>query len=359
MTPPDGTNGMHEDVLEARLRRALNAEADSVRISGDGLRAIQAGIQQQGSAGSVWWRRPAVALVAAALLGLVAGGVGVLLSQDDDGGGGVANKIKLTTGAPTGSTPTTTPSATSAPPTSSASGGQTITVPVYYLADSAGDLRLYREFHRIAFSSNKGRAAVVEMLRDDAVDPDYSSLWPTGTKVLGYSTSGGTTTVNLSKEASGPVNAGSQGAERSLQQLVYTVQAAEQDATLKVRLLVEGKQVTDFWGAANVKEPLTRAPAIDVRGWVWITAPVQGSTVASPVTVSMNGGYGFEGNVVVKFFRNGTEVSTDAITFQSDAFVDRSRTYPLTPGSWEVRAYQDNGVDASLALRDSKAFTVK
>jgi spore germination protein GerM len=359
MTPPDRTEGMHEDVLETRLRRALNAEADSVRISGDGLQAIRAGVQR-GSVGTLWWRRPAVALVAAAALGLVAGGIGVALSNDNDGRGVIANNSHPVTGGTTLSTSTATPSATS-PSSTSAPGGQaTLSIPVYYLADSGGDLRLYREFHRLAvLSGSRGRAAVTEMLRDNAVDPDYSSLWPTSTKVLGYSTSGATATVNLSKEAAGPVNAGSQGAERSLQQLVYTVQAAEQDATLKVRLLVEGKPITDLWGAATVRQPLTRAAAIDVRGWVWITAPTQGSSVASPVTVSLNGGYGMEGNVVLKFFRDGTEVSTDALTLRSDAFVDGSRAYPLTAGSWEVRAYQDNGKDATLALRDSKTFTVK
>jgi hypothetical protein len=197
------------------------------------------------------------------------------------------------------------------------------------------------------------------MLRDNAADPDYTSLWPTDTKVRGYSKSGGTATVNLSKEALGPVQSGSQGAERSLQQLVYTLQAAEQDATLKVRLLVEGRPVTELWGAASVDQPLTRADPIDVRGWVWITAPSQGGTTRSPVTITVNGGYGFEGNVVLKFIRNGQEVTTDSVTTQQDAFVVATKKVTLAPGSWEVRAYQDNGQDASLALRDSKAFTVK
>jgi spore germination protein GerM len=360
---------MPTDVLETRLRRALNAEADAVQISGDGLRNIRAGIEGQRFA-PVWWRRPALAVAAAAVLGLAAGGVGVALTHDSDDRGsnlpastGTASPTGSPSGSPSPSASTSAPTKTAVvpPPTSSGGAVTTRSLSVYYLSDpdNTGP-RLYREFHKVQVTGNaKGGAAVADMLRGSPVDPDYVSLWPKTTKVLHYSVSGGVATVDLSKAALTSSQAGSQGAEMSLQQLVYTVQGAEGNAALKIRLLIGGKPVTELWGAASVDQPLTRADPMTVRGWVWISTPAQGATVGSPVSVELNGGYGFEGNVVLKFLRNGTEVKTDSMTTQGDAFVVVSKKFALDPGSWELRAYQDSGENGDLALRDSKTFTVK
>jgi hypothetical protein len=102
MTPPRDRDGMTDDLLETRLRRALNTEASMVNPSGDGLGRIRAGIAEEQS--SIWWRRPALALVAAAFLGLAVGGVAVALGQDDDGGPNVADQ----TTAPQTTAPETT-----------------------------------------------------------------------------------------------------------------------------------------------------------------------------------------------------------------------------------------------------------
>src|SRR5688500_6922160 len=134
MTPPTERDGMHEDVLETRLRRALNTEAGMVNPSGDGLGRIRAGIAEEQS--SIWWRRPAVALVAAAMVGLAVGGVAVALGQDDDGdpNTGFANTGDPQTSAPTTEGPPESPTSPPSSP-SSTNAITTAVVPVYYVHD--------------------------------------------------------------------------------------------------------------------------------------------------------------------------------------------------------------------------------
>jgi len=40
-------------------------------------------------------------------------------------------------------------------------------------------------------------------------------------------------------------------------------------------------------------------------------------------------------------------------------FAQASTTISLAPGQYEVRAYNDNGRDATLQLWDTKSFTVR
>ncbi len=120
MTPPRDRDGMTDDLLETRLRRALNTEASMVNPSGDGLGRIRAGIADEQS--SIWWRRPALALVAAAFLGLAVGGVAVALSQNDDKTNlpaGPTTEPQTTAPGTTEPAPTTSPSNTSSPADSS------------------------------------------------------------------------------------------------------------------------------------------------------------------------------------------------------------------------------------------------
>ncbi len=221
MTPPRDRDGMTDDLLETRLRRALNTEASMVNPSGDGLGRIRAGIAEEQS--SIWWRRPALALVAAAFLGLAVGGVAVALSQNDD-------KTNLPAGQ-------TTEPQTSAPTADDhgsraddlavehdePASASTVNVPVYFVADDGRELRLYREFHRTAMQPEGKIATAVDQMFGPAIDPDYSSSWPETTKVLSVSKSGDTATVNLSAFPS----TGADAETKAVQQLVYTVTATD------------------------------------------------------------------------------------------------------------------------------------
>jgi hypothetical protein len=358
MTPPTERDGMPDDVLETRLRRALNTEASMVNPSGDGLGRIRAGIEEQQA--SIWWRRPAVALVAAAMVGLAVGGVAVALGQDDGG----PNQVAGPTEEPQTSAPTTeVPSPSQTPsPTSPSTGSSntvrvpplpsTVDVPVYYVADDGRELRLYREFHRAdTHPEGKIATAVAEMFGDRAIDPDYSSSWPASTEVLSVSRSGNTATVDLS----GFPAVGADAETKAVQQLVYTVTATDK-AVKRVRLLVDGEAPQS--GHSDWSEPVARAPMLDVQGLIWILGPTQNSTVGSPVKVTVYG-TAFEGNVIIKAFRGEEEVAMTFVTTAQGEFREASTTFDLDPGTYTVRAYDGSGENGELTERDSKAFTVK
>jgi len=339
---------MTDDLLETRLRRALNTEASMVNPSGDGLGRIRAGIAEEHQ--SIWWRRPALALVAAAFLGLAVGGVAVALSQNDDQPNQVANRTddpQTTPPATTEPAPSTSPS----PSNTTSPQVSTVNVPVYFVHDDGMELRLYREFHRTAMHPEGKIATAVDQMFGPAVDPDYSSSWPEATKVLSVSKSGDTATVDLSAFPS----TGADAETKAVQQLVYTVTATD-NSVKKVRLLVNGKAPQS--SHSDWSQPVARASMLDVQGLIWILAPTQGSKVASPVKVSVYG-TAFEGTVTLQVYKSGTKVAETYVTTAMGMFLEDSTTIKLDPGSYELRAFESSAEDGSPLHVDTKTFTVK
>jgi hypothetical protein len=337
---------MSDDLLETRLRRALNTEASMVNPSGDGLGRIRAGIAEEQS--NIWWRRPALALVAAAFVGLAVGGLAVALGQNDDQPNQTANP---TTEPQTTPPETTQPSPTTSPSNTSSPQVSTVNVPVYYVHDDGLALRLYREFHRTAMHPAGKIAAAVDQMFGPAVDPDYSSSWPKTTEVLSVTKSGDTATVDLSAFPS----TGADAEGKAVQQLVYTVTATD-NSVKKVRLLVNGKAPQS--GHSDWSQPVARAPMLDVQGFIWILAPTQGSKVGSPVKVTVYG-TAFEGHVSLEVYKGGTKVAETFVTTAMGMFLEASTTIQLDPGSYELRAFESSAQDGSPLHVDTKTFTVK
>lgn len=305
------------------------------------------------------WLWPVVAAVSALLLVVVA----VLFfggrEQAPPGAGGTPT----TTGGPSSpgasTTPAPSPTSTSSPassssPSSSVPAAGQVTVAVYYVADVPGvGPRLYREFHRVTRTGDTVTTALTEMVRGRAVDPGYRTLWPASTKVLSVRHTG---TAALAVDLSGwATNLGSGFEAAAVQQLVYTATAADPSAS-RVRVTVNGQVPPS--GHLDLSAPQSRAPALDTVANVWILAPQQGATVSSPVVVRVLG-TGFEGNVPLKVFRGSTEVASTAVTTMMGGFATAQTTFRLPAGSYELRAYNDNGRDATLQLWDTKAFTVR
>jgi hypothetical protein len=141
----------------------------------------------------------------------------------------------------------------------------------------------------------------------------------------------------------------------SVQQLVWTVTAAE-PSVHSVRLLVNGAVAPS--GHMDWSAPISRANALDTQANVWILAPNQGATVTSPVTVSVLG-TGYEGNVPLRVYQGSREVASTFVTTMQGGFMQAQTTITLPRGSYELRAYNDNGEDGSLQLWDTKSFTVR
>lgn len=247
----------------------------------------------------------------------------------------------------------TTAAPTQASATSSTSAvGAARAIPVYYVADVANGPRLYREFHSLpVLNGSPALTAVTEMLRGTPVDPDYSSLWPKTVSVRSLTVSRSLATVDLT----GFVAVGSSFEVASVQQLVYTVTAAE-PTVQQVRLLVNGAVPPS--GHMDWSAPISRANPLDTQANVWILAPTQGAAVTSPVTVSVLG-TGWEGNVPLQFYMGNRLVASTHVTTMMGGFAQTQTTITLQPGSYELRAYNDNGRDGTLQLWDTKVFTVR
>ncbi|MFZ1285866.1 MAG: GerMN domain-containing protein [Candidatus Phosphoribacter sp.] len=305
-------------------------------------------------------RRPIGPLLAA-LAAVVIAAIGFLLIRGVSPGQPVTGPTTVTA-TPTGPTGTTSPSTTATstapatepttaplPPTSAPG---LLTVPVYYGADTVAGPRLYREFRQVAPVSGRPiETAVTAMLSLPALDPDYTSFWPAATRVRSITRAGSVVTVDLS----GYVTLGAAFESAALQQLVHTVTAADPTVTA-IRLLVNG--ATPPSGHLDVSGPIVRAPALQTIANVWILSPGHGMSVTSPVTVGIYG-TGFEGNVPIKVFKGTDEVASTFVTTMMGGFAEASAIVTLPPGTYEIRAYNDSGMDDSLQVWDTKTITVR
>lgn len=346
-------NPTPDDALEQRLRAALGEEASTMTTSPEALALIRTRTARRRR-----WLMPAGALAAAATLtGVVALGA-VTLGGGDDG-----NAV-LTPAAPTASSPSATPSTSSSPspaatpsPSAAALPGTLAGVPVYWLADSGQRPTLYREFRSLPDAGGMVSTAVGAMLRGDALDPDYGSLWAPGTRVLSTSVSGDVVTVDLSAQAR-TTGGGSEAASVSLQQLVWTATAAAQVPT--ARVLVEGAPVGDFWGAVQVgSAPIARAASFEVLGAVWIETPRQGATVGSPVNFGGSATV-FEGTVSWQVLSAGAVVQ-QGVSQASEGGPGRgtwTASVTLAPGSYVLKAFESSARDGSETFIDTKDVTV-
>jgi Sporulation and spore germination/Immunoglobulin-like domain of bacterial spore germination len=357
-----------DDVYAERLRQVLNGEGSAMEIADDGLARILQQAHQPTRGRRPGWLAPlAVAAAAVVLLGGVALGVGLIRG----GNNGTAQPGPAGSGS-TSSTPSPSPSPSTSPSGPSASASQspspstststtgssqappppvTRAYAIYYVADVPGfGPRLYREFHALVPDKDNAGVALAELFGGNATDPDYTSIWPSGTQALSVTSQGDLATVDVSDFPA----VGSQAESLAVQQVVWTVTASQPDIK-QVQLLVNGKPPKS--GSLDLSKPVRRASALDVEANVWILAPTEGQTVTSPVKVTVYG-TGFEGNVPLKIFKDGVQVAAKPVTTQQGGFAQASTTFTLSAGSYEVRAYNDNGKNGTLQLWDTKTFTV-
>ncbi len=355
--------------LGERLRRALTAEANTTTPRGDGLELIRERVGTR--RGWLRWWQPVAGLAAAAAVVAIAVSVGFPQTSTTVAEPAATGRTSGPTGSSPGPDPSTGSAATQGSGTTPGAGtGTPVTVPVYSLPDDTTGLGLYREYHRVPqLAGGVAATAVQQMLSAPALDPDYTSLWAPGTRVRSYEREGAVARLDLSADALTGAQAGSAAAAASLQQLVYTVTAAEEDSSLRVALTVEGKPVDELWGSVDVDQPVGRAASLDVLGQTWLLGPTQGATVRSPVTFTVYG-TAYEGHTVLKVFRAEptseptSEPSSEPVmeTFVTTAmgeFRQATATADLPPGRYVVRAYTEHGEAMTLLERDSKEFTVR
>lgn len=305
-----------------------------------------------------------VASAGCAALALALGVSGCGSDEPADPGTGTETGTGTQTTVPTGTvTPTASPSDGEEPTpttTDDADGGEISGVPVYYVGDSGGSFRLYREWRTVPDLGDPVESAVSAMMSLPPLDPDYSTPWVAPDE-LEVEREGSGITVDVSADAfTGSV--GSELSALALQQLVYTATAAstlDGPAATTVTILQDGA-AADAWGHVRVGEPLTRAPQAEVLSHVWILSPAEGEEVdAGEVTIT---GYGasFEANFLWRV--DGPDGTEEGYTLSDEGmgFGELEFTVDLAPGSYTVTVENTSGMgEGFVPHTDSKTFTVR
>jgi hypothetical protein len=258
-------------------------------------------------------------------------------------------------GVPTPAGPATTAPAT---PTAQPDRGDRVAVPVYYVAETPAGYRLQREFHSVV-TDDPASAAVREMLAGPTgIDPDYRSHWPRGTALREpVRRNDGTIVVDLTDV--GPGQMGSELAQATVQQLVFTVQGALQ-STDPVRILVDGAGVPQLWGTVDTSAPVERGDPSALRSLVQIDSPADGARVGRQVEVRGEAAV-FEATVLWEVLRGGTVVQKGfTSTAEGQRFAPFAFTVTLEPGEYTVRIREDDPSDGEgrPVLSDDKTITV-
>lgn len=257
----------------------------------------------------------------------------------------VATLLATGCGAEPAIPPPSAPAGAGTPSSAQVPTGEPRALPIYYVTDTPAGFRLYREFHRVT-TTDPASDAVREMLAEPTgEDPDYRTLWPDGTALrVPVTAENGVITVDLTPEASGPAMIGSEAAELTVQQLVFTVHGALQ-STDPVRLLVDGVSVAELWGSVSTADPVRRADQYAVRSLVQIDAPVHGARVGRTVEVSGEAAV-FEATVPWEILRGDTVVQSGfTMSAQGQRFAPFSFTVTLEPGEYMLQVTEDDPSD--------------
>ena len=271
--------------FDARLSELISDAADSAE-PGEGLTAIRSRTRpdHKETPMSRNSSRNWLYAVSGAMVGTAAVIIAIaVVSQLNDDNGSTPTASGTQTQQ---STPTPTDSAsdtpTSSDPSESTGAPVEAAVPVYYAGDGPRGTVLFREFQPgIGMDpvAQSAQAAVAGPARD----PDYRTLWPSGTQATA-SYDGDVITVDLSGPDGGgglhdrPAGMSKKDANLAIQQLVYSVQAAAQ-ARAGVQLLLDGQHTDQVLGQP-ASEPLTNDEATKVLSLMSITSPEEGEKVS-------------------------------------------------------------------------------
>ncbi len=269
--------------------------------------------------------------------------------------------VLILSGCSTSPSPTPTPStSTSATPTPTASATPTMaTKPYaqYWVADTAGGFRLYREFVHLEVTPDPIMTALKALIAGTPKDSDYVSLWPKETKVNSVVVVGNTATLDLTL---GKMNVGAEVESLAIAQLVWTATAANTKVT-QVQLTVDGKIVESIAGHVDATKPFKRGLTYEVLAPVWITSPEEGARVDAQGFKLSGMASTFEANVAWKVFQNGKLVQQGSTTAAEAAPAWKPWSVAisgLTPGKYMFIAMEYSPKDGSLVAQDTKNATL-
>lgn len=270
------------------------------------------------------------------------------------------------TGAPTAPPTTPAPTAPSASQTQEPQsptrgpppeGTQAL---VYFMIeiDAQRGPRLAREPREID-PDNPIKSALEAMIAGP-VDPDYSTPWPKGTRVLEVSQSGDEITVNLSSEAR-KANVGACCERVMVHQLVWTATEVS-DPEASVMILIDGQPAGETWGHMSWDKAVKRGDPLEDLLTVSIDSLAEGAKVSSPLTVTGQA-IAFEATLPWVLKSGDGSVIKEEVTYtlEGQQFSPWRLTLELEPGSYVLEMHEDDpsGGDSGFAPDvDTRAFTV-
>ncbi len=163
---------------------------------------------------------------------------------------------------------------------------QTMEVAVYYLKNTADDIYLVREVHQVEKSEAVARAALTELIGGTPLTPGAYQVLSTDTRILDINVDQGLATVDFSAEVLN-ANVGSSGEALGITSIVNTL--TEFPTIQRVQFTVDGQveKGMDWWGHVGLYEqPFSRDLSTVYEPVIWVTTPVEGQIITSPVNIS-------------------------------------------------------------------------
>jgi len=330
---------------DQRLTTLLHESVDDVEPT-DRLTQVRAGVRRQRTR-RLWVISGGGAVIAAAASVAVIAAVSSPRTSAGPEPGPATNPTSITP-------PSTSASTEPTPPPG-------VAVPVYYLGDSNGQPKLYREFHHEPVATPVSSLIALTSTPDD---PDYRTLWPTGA-FAGADQGNDLITVQLADGSlhDRPPTMSAAEAEASIQQVVYTMQAMAQQR-LPVQFTLNGNPIDQVLGVPT-SEPLANAPILQTLSRVNLTTPAEGQEVAG--TLDVEGvSNSFEANVPWLIEDSaGTDVASGAIT--AEGYMD-TKLFPfhdsldvssLDPGTYTFIVMTDDPSGAGNVDQDSRTVIIK
>ncbi len=352
----------HDPGHDPELRRLLD---DAVRDINphEGISAIRARTNEKEKPmprRSALFGAAGAAVATAAVIGVVVA-TGALDTDDKDGD----NTPVATPRTPSATVDDPTPATSDPTPDDPDTAPEGHAIAVYHLGDSGRGPVLYREFQRLD-EPDHGFADDLGALMSPPLDPDYRTLWQPGD--LTGATLDETSEVLRVEIRDAAMRQRPDGisraeAEASVQQVVYTLQAAAGERA-PVQFVLDGNPVDQVWGVATA-EPL--AHAFEALSMMSITTPAEGETVSGTFTATgVNNG--FEAWVGYQILKDGNEVASDfgmaegwaeEKLFPWEVEVDVS---DLEPGEYVLRFHNDDpsgGTEGSGPDEDTRTIIVE